>query len=251
MAAKSKLTDKQKNFCKFVAEQYTYADAYRKAYNAGNRSDGSVRDAAHKLMKKPEIKQKVEELKAKQPEKQYKKKTDLTDKQEKFCQHVAEGDTYADAYRKAYSAGRMGVNTIYVNSSVMMNDNKIVSRIEELRQQNLKRHQVTVDELLNNLAAWLRFDPLELIDQESEAVKSLKDMTEETRKSISEIHVQELFASIDGEKTKIGEVKKVKFYDKTKVADMFMKKFGQYVPDKSETSSNLEAIKEILQGIKK
>jgi phage terminase small subunit len=184
------------------------------------------------------------------------KKNKLTDKQEKFCQAVAEGKTYADAYKSAYNAKKMGINTIYVNSSVLMNNNKIAIRIKELKEDAIKRNQVTLDQVLEQLKNWLLFDPIELIDEDTEAVKSLKDMSKEARMSLAEIHVQEIWGS--GEtpdrkkvKEKIGELKKIKFIDKRAVSDQFMKKFGAYVQDKADASSNLEAIKEIIEQIKK
>jgi hypothetical protein len=45
---------------------------------------------------------------------------DLTSKQEKFTQCVAEGMTQADAYRAAYSAGRMKNETIWSKAAILM-----------------------------------------------------------------------------------------------------------------------------------
>ncbi len=57
----------------------------------------------------------------------------LTSKQEKFALLVAEGYTYADAYRNAYSADKMSQNSIWVNSSKLMNNTKVLLRVEELK----------------------------------------------------------------------------------------------------------------------
>jgi hypothetical protein len=165
--------------------------------------------------------------------------------------------TYADAYKEAYDVGKKtSPNTIYVKSSRMMDETKISLRIEELKKGAIKRNQITLDQVLIQLKNWLLFDPLELIDEKTEAVKSLKDMSKEARMSLAEIHVQEIWGSVenpDGKsvRTKIGELKKLKFIDKRAVSDQFMKKFGAYVQDKSEVSNNLEAIKEIIETMKK
>jgi phage terminase small subunit len=184
------------------------------------------------------------------------KKDKLTDKQEKFCQFVAEGDTYADAYRKSYNAKKMGVNTIYVKSSELMNNGKVTVMIAELKKAAIKRNEITIDQVLEQLKNWLLFDPLDIVDEETESVKSLKDMSKEARMSLSEIHVQEIWGNEenpDGKKIrqKIGELKKIKFIDKRATADMFMKKFGEYIEKNQETSSQLDAIKEIINAIKK
>lgn len=180
----------------------------------------------------------------------------LTHKQALFAQYVAEGDTYADAYKKAYNASKMAINTIYVKSSELVSNGKVSVRIAELKRDAIKRGQVTIDQVLEQLKNWLLFDPLELIDEETEAVKSLKDMTKEARMSLSEIHVQDTFDFIetpDGKKIKekTGELKKIKFIDKQKVSEQFMKKFGQYLGEINDTNSHLDAIKEIIEAIKK
>ena len=75
----------------------------------------------------------------------------LTPKQEKFCQCVASGMSYADSYKEAYDAENMGIDTIYVNSSVLMSDNKISLRVNELRKPAIKKLEITLEKLLNEL----------------------------------------------------------------------------------------------------
>ncbi len=57
----------------------------------------------------------------------------LTPKQEKFCQGIVSGLNQSDAYRAAYSCENMGDATINNNAYVMMQDNDIAMRIEQLR----------------------------------------------------------------------------------------------------------------------
>jgi phage terminase small subunit len=181
----------------------------------------------------------------------------LTAKQEKFCQCVAEGDTYSGAYRKAYNVGKKtSQNTVYVKSSELMDNGKVTVRVDELKKDAIKRNEITIDQVLLQLKNWLLFDPLELIDEDTEAVKNLKDMSKEARMSLAEITVSEIWGSVenpDGKsvKTKIGELKKLKFIDKRATAEMFMKKFGQYLDNNVDTSNQLDAIREIIEAIKK
>lgn len=184
----------------------------------------------------------------------------LTHKQANFAQYVAEGNTYADAYRKAFpTSKKWKENAVYVQSSILMANSKILVRVEELKQEAIKRNHVTLDQVLIQLKNWLNFDPLELIDEETEAVKSLKDMSKEARMSLSEIHVQEIWEMVenpDGKKKreKVGELKKIKFIDKRATADMFMKKFGAYIDkekDSDQTKEHLELVRDIVEKIKK
>lgn len=57
----------------------------------------------------------------------------LTPKQEKFCQGIVSGLNQSDAYRAAYNCENMGNATIHSNSYVLMQDNEILLRIDELR----------------------------------------------------------------------------------------------------------------------
>src|SRR5690554_6543410 len=92
----------------------------------------------------------------------------LTAKQEKFAQLVAEGKTYADAYQGAYNVGKKtSKNSIYVKSSRLMDEAKIQLRVHELKQEVLERNKATLDEVLTEMAKWLRFDPIKLFNDDS------------------------------------------------------------------------------------
>lgn len=58
----------------------------------------------------------------------------LTPKQEKFAQAVADGNTYADAYRIAFDVGeKTKAKTIQENGSRMMMNTGVAARVRELR----------------------------------------------------------------------------------------------------------------------
>lgn len=175
----------------------------------------------------------------------------LTAKQENFCQHVVQGDTYADSYRKSYNAEKMSINTIYVKASQLMDQDKIRVRVSELRESTIKRNEITIDKVLEQLANWLLFDPIDLMD-DSGCVKDLRHMDKKSRMSLSDIKVQETYGSIGDDKGKTGEIKTIKFVDKRATADMFMKKFGQYINEQDNSlANNLDAIREIVNAVKK
>jgi hypothetical protein len=76
---------------------------------------------------------------------------DLTAKQEKFCQGVAKGLTYSDAYRQAYNAKKMKMEAINISASRLMDNPKIELRVEELKKRTLKRYDLTVDDIVEEL----------------------------------------------------------------------------------------------------
>lgn len=75
----------------------------------------------------------------------------LTPKQENFCLAYLETGNASEAYRRAYDAEKMKPESINVNASKLLSDAKVALRIEELRAPILKRHAITVDDLLAEL----------------------------------------------------------------------------------------------------
>lgn len=75
----------------------------------------------------------------------------LTAKQEKFCQGVAKGLTYSDAYREAYDAENMKAEVIQNKASDLMKRDDIRVRVDELKKRALKRYDLTVDDIISEL----------------------------------------------------------------------------------------------------
>jgi phage terminase small subunit len=182
----------------------------------------------------------------------------LTNMQEGFSRDIASGRFQYDwqSYENNYSTKNMSKNSIYVETCKLLQNPKISQRIEVLRKETVKRNEVTIDEVLEQLANWLLFDPLDITDMDTDCVKQLKSMDKKARMSLAEIHVQELWGKEPGDDgkmhtVKIGELKKVKFIDKRAVSDQFMKKFGAYVSNDNDSSSSLDAVRELVKELKK
>lgn len=60
------LTERQRNFARLIAQGTPQIDAYRMSYNSKTTNDASVRTAAWKELKKPEVAEYVNSLKEKQ-----------------------------------------------------------------------------------------------------------------------------------------------------------------------------------------
>ncbi len=67
----------------------------------------------------------------------------LTAKQEAFCQAIASGMNQSDAYRSAYSAGKMKSESVNVNASKLCADTKVALRIAELKQSLSEKSEWT------------------------------------------------------------------------------------------------------------
>ena len=75
----------------------------------------------------------------------------LTAKQEKFCQGVAKGLTYSDAYRQAYNAKKMKPETVNNSAFKLLKNGDIAARIEKLKEKITDDIKYTVEDSFNSL----------------------------------------------------------------------------------------------------
>lgn len=73
----------------------------------------------------------------------------LTAKQEKFALEIIKGANQADAYRTAYSAGKMKDKTIWKRSSELMADGEVAGRVDELRAPVIAAARYGLKEAMN------------------------------------------------------------------------------------------------------
>lgn len=75
----------------------------------------------------------------------------LTPKQERFSLIYVETGNASEAYRQAYNAEEMKPETVHRKASELLADGKITARIAELQADHQARHNITVDDLLDEL----------------------------------------------------------------------------------------------------
>ncbi len=75
----------------------------------------------------------------------------LTIKQENFCLAYVETGNASEAYRRSYPDQECSPNTINRHAHSMLQNDKILARIDELRSTVMERHRITVDDLLKEL----------------------------------------------------------------------------------------------------
>lgn len=75
----------------------------------------------------------------------------LTPKQEAFCLAVVEGKNQTEAYKAVYGVGKQNPATINRHAKKLMDNDKIVARIAELRQPAIDKAGLTFERHLLNL----------------------------------------------------------------------------------------------------
>jgi hypothetical protein len=71
----------------------------------------------------------------------------LTIKQERFCQAYIETGNASEAYRRVYGTAKMKSETMNRNAKAMTDNSKIATRVRELAEKAVKRHEITVESL--------------------------------------------------------------------------------------------------------
>lgn len=98
----------------------------------------------------------------------------LTGKQEQFALGVADGLSQADAYRAAYDTNNMKEATIHQKASLMMKQDKIRARVEELREALVIETKWSREDSVEELARIARDVARE--NKASERVSAIKEL---------------------------------------------------------------------------
>ena len=77
----------------------------------------------------------------------------LTQKQENFCLAYIETGNASEAYRRVYNAKGMKPETVNRNAKALLDNNKIATRLEELRKPVAESAQITLAQHLSTLEA--------------------------------------------------------------------------------------------------
>lgn len=140
----------------------------------------------------------------------------LTIKQEAFAHAYIETSNASEAYRRAYSASKMKDKQVWEESCKLLKRPNVAQRVNELRADLQKRHEITVDKILNELAL-IGFANMEDYIQKNAdgtAYVDLSKMTRAQAAAIGEITVDQ-YVDTQGKDEEGNEqkvvVKKVKF----------------------------------------
>lgn len=105
-----------------------------------------------------------------------KAKVKLTARQEKFCQGIADGLSQSDAYRGAYNTEKMSVKTLWEYASRLADNNKVIARTKELKD-NLAKEQL-----------WTRINSVEILSKIAKKKKALDGSKISAIKELNAMH---------------------------------------------------------------
>lgn len=137
---------------------------------------------------------------------------ELSEKQESFCrEYIVDFNANAAALRAGYaesSARQQGCK-------LLTNDN-ISDRISELSKKVVKKHDVTIERIIQEYSNIAFLDPIEVFKEDG-SLKPLADMTESARRALSGIKIRSIGDGSGG----LVDITEVKIIDKrTALADL-------------------------------
>lgn len=146
-------------------------------------------------------------------------KSELTPKEERFCQEYMIDLNASRAYREAgYSANKSKNNAFQ-----LMQKQAVKARISELRHEMRCRTQVKAEHVIQNLMCVGDFDPAEAFDENGN-VKPLNEIPPDVRMGIAGLKITEKGTEI-------------RFWSHTDALDKVAKVLGLYAPDKLELTA--------------
>ena len=157
----------------------------------------------------------------------------LTQKQEAFCLAFIQTGNASEAYRRAYTAGRMAAKTVHECASRTLADRKVSARVAELRAEVVERAQITATQVMANLARDMNFDPARLIHDDG-TPKQLHELDEDTRLALRDFKLTVRYEGKGAKCKAVGYELEVKFPEKTAAREQAMKHFGLYERDNKQ-----------------
>ncbi len=165
----------------------------------------------------------------------------LSDLQERFCrEYILDLNATQAAIRAGYSP-----KTAQEQSSDLLSRPIVSSRVEALLAARNERTAITADTILQELRKIALSDIGEAFD-ESGQLKPIKEIPKEIRQAISSVESIEQYEGSGRERKYIGELKKVKFWEKTKALEMLGRHLKLFT-DKVEHSGTV-SLAQLVEG---
>jgi phage terminase small subunit len=190
---------------------------------------------------------------------------DLTPKQEQFCLKYIELGNASEAYRQSYDAENMKPETVNREAFALLENPKITTRINELKDGHLKRHEVTIDRVLAEYAKLAFLDIRKAFDEEGN-LKPIHELDDDTAAAIAGLEVDKRVSSFvgeDGKPVAESHLHKIKLSDKKGALDSLARHLGMFTdkteisgpggtPIKTDTTLTItpEAVRAIIQQVR-
>lgn len=162
----------------------------------------------------------------------------LTIKQEKFCLKYHECGNASEAYRYAYvNSEKWKEKTVWERASVLSKNNKVITRVKELQEEQKSKSDITKERVLTEYAK-IAFTSIASMHNTWINRKDFEKLSPDEKSSIKSINTRIRRVIIDEQDIEIEEIK-IELYDKIRALDSISKMLGFNEPEKMDLDVNL------------
>ncbi len=165
----------------------------------------------------------------------------LTQRQEEFSMAVVQGASLSEAYRQSHNHPNMKAKTVWEKASRLRAMDKVLARIEELREVGKERVEYDHTQWLQEIQRCAFFDPRKLFDSHGNPI-DIAELPDDVAPAIAGFEIEEVFIGKKEEgRIPAGYTRKFKLTDKLRALELFGKATGYYVDHSVPAPSQLEA----------
>lgn len=144
--------------------------------------------------------------------------------QDLFCREYLIDLCAAKAARRAgYSE-----NTSEDAWKILLGSKNVQARLAELFAERNRRLEIDANKVLTEILAIALADPADAYDEGGAFKRNINDIPSALRRTISSIKTADILQGEGPNREWVGEVKEVKFWDKTRALDMLMRHLALY-----------------------
>lgn len=169
----------------------------------------------------------------------------MNDRQKQFCrEYLVDQNVTKAAKRAGYSA-----KTAYSQGHELLKKPEIQAEIQRGMDARARRVEVKADDVLRELLRLAMVDLSKAYDEQGNLLHP-KDMPEDVRKAIAGIEVYYDYEGRGEDRVRIGETRKVKFWDKPRVLEMLGRHLKLFT-DKIDVSGSITLEKLVEESWRK
>lgn len=165
----------------------------------------------------------------------------LTDKQKLF---VAEYLVDMNGGKAAIRAG-FSERTARVIAYELLQDPRIQEALQAAMEERAKRVEITADRVLRE-AARVGLSDIRRLFNESGAMKPINELDDDISAAVASVEVFEEFEGSGSERVSVGQVRKIKLWDKNPALDKLMKHLGMFEKNNAQV---VDPLVELLKGL--
>lgn len=153
----------------------------------------------------------------------------ITPKQEAFALAYLKLGNASQAYRVAYDASGMTSKTITEAASRLLKNSNVAAMVAQVAEKTAEKAGITVERTLAELAKIAYHDPRTILKADG-TVLPINEWPDGAAGALSSLEVDEIQVG----QVKVGEARKVKFWDKNAALEKAMKHLGLFEKDNKQ-----------------